>query len=73
MIITTHFGFAISLYNYILDAPPSSLMDSTPSKCENNGRIRNWDAFLGSQHFRGREACLNFKMGLRRLTSNSIT
>jgi hypothetical protein len=42
------------------------------SKGEDNERKRSWGAFLGSQHFGGRGACWSFKMGLGRLTSNSI-
>jgi hypothetical protein len=43
------------------------------SKGENNGRRRSWGAFLGLQHFGGRGACWSSRMGLGRLTSNSIT
>jgi hypothetical protein len=35
------------------------------SKCENDGRIRSWGMFLGSQHFGGRGAWWNFEMGTR--------
>jgi hypothetical protein len=32
------------------------------SKGENNGRIRSWGMFPGSQHFKGRRACWSFRM-----------
>ncbi len=42
------------------------------SKSENNERRRIWGAFPSSQHFRGRGVCWSSKMGLGRLTNNSI-
>ncbi len=55
------------------DAPLSSQMDSTASPKVNSERRRNWGAFFGSPHFKGRRVCWRSEMGLRRLTSNSIT
>ncbi len=43
-------------------------------KGEDNGRKKKTlGHVLGLQHFRGRGACYNFGMGLRRLISNSLT
>ncbi len=42
------------------------------SKGENNERKRNWGVLSNSQHFGGKGACWSFKMGLGRLTRNSI-
>jgi hypothetical protein len=35
------------------------------SKGENNGRIRSWGIFPGSQHFGGRGACWRHEMGTK--------
>jgi hypothetical protein len=54
-------------FNYICDAPPNFLMDSTSSpKGENNGRIRSCGMFLDSQHFGGRKACQSSKMEVKK-------
>jgi hypothetical protein len=43
------------------------------SKGEDNGRRRGWGTFISSQHFGGRGACWSSRMGLGRMTSNSLT
>ncbi len=43
------------------------------SKGEDNGRRRSWGMFPSLQHFGGKGVCQSSEMGLRRLTSNSIT
>ncbi len=42
------------------------------SKGEDNERKRSWGVPLGWQHFGGRRACWSSKMGLGRLTRNSL-
>jgi hypothetical protein len=55
------------------DALPSSLIDSNVSLKWNNKRVRSWGTFPSKQHFGGRGVCWSFRMGLGRMTSNSIT
>ncbi len=43
------------------------------SKSEDIEKRKSWGAFPDSHHFGGRGACWNFRMGLGRMKSKSIT